>query len=80
MGSHPHQADIACLNRQSNIHDVYVAHNPLSAYAMTKMMRYCLERGLKMSSFFETKKSPTVAEYAKFQSGVLNETSNNSYE
>lgn len=75
--THPHQADIACLNRQANIHDVVVAHNPHSAYAMTEMMRHCLERGVQMPSFFKTKKSPSVAAYTKSQSGVLNETSKN---
>lgn len=73
MDAHPHQADIECLNRQANVHDVYVANNPESAYAMTKVLRRALKKGNKsrISSFFETKKSPSVAEYKKRQNAVL---------
>jgi len=73
MYAHPHQVDIDCLNRQANVHDVYVANNPNSAYAMMTVLRKSLKKGnrARISSFFETKKSPSVAEYKKRQKAVL---------
>lgn len=75
MFSHPHQVDIDCLNRQANVHDVYIANNPNSAYAMMSVLRKCLKKGNKarISSFFETKTSPSVAEYKKRQKAVLDQ-------
>jgi len=73
MHAHPHQSDIDCLNRQSNVHDIYVANNPHSAYAMMTVLRRSLKKGCKarISSFFETRMSPSVAEYKKRQKAVL---------
>ena len=65
MDSHPHQADIACLNRQANVHDILVANNPSSANGMMGTLRMALMTGnvKNVSSFFNTKYSPSVEEY-----------------
>ena len=73
MDSHPHQADIDCLNRQCNVHDIYVANNRSSADAMMTMLRLALQNGNKssISSFFQTNVSPSVLEYKRRQQAVL---------
>ena len=72
MDTHPHQADIDCLNRQSNVHDMYVANNVSSAKAMIKVLRHSLEsgNGSLISSFFQTNISPSVEEYKKRQRSI----------
>ena len=77
MDSHPHQADIACLNRLAHVHDIPLASNPASAYAMTAVFRLALKTGDRemMKSFFETKLSPSVSEYQRQQSTFLVEMS-----
>lgn len=78
MDNHPHQADIDCLNRQCNVHDVYVANNPASAYAMMTILRLSLQTGVRsrMSSFFKTNISPSVLEYKRRQKYELDSNSN----
>ena len=75
MESHMHQVDIDCLNRQVCVHDIYLASNASSAYAMMSVLRISLKKGNKarISSFFETKESPSVAEYKKRQKAVLDQ-------
>jgi len=72
MDVHPHQADILCLNRQSNVHDIYVAGNPSSADAMMTLLRRSLKNGCqdRISSFFETRRSPSIGEYNARQQAV----------
>merc|ERR1712232_1551166 len=73
MVAHPHQADINCLTRQTNVHDIYVAYNMSSANAMMNVLRQSLKKGNKarISSFFGTNVSPSVAEYKRRQKEVL---------
>jgi len=67
MDAHPHQADIDCLNRQANVHDIVQASNPSSAYGVMGVLRIALSTGNKgmLASFFETEYSPSVVEYKK---------------
>merc|ERR1712232_831175 len=69
MYAHPHQADIDCLNRQALVHEIIVASNPASAYAITAAFRFALRKGKKeiLSSFFRTNQSPCVLEYRRLQ-------------
>lgn len=73
MSTHPHAADIECLTRQANVHNIIIMPNPSSAYAVMTTLRIALERGKAelIPSFFETLKSPSVAEYKKAQAQVL---------
>merc|ERR1719203_773181 len=75
MESHMHQSDIDCLTRQVCVHDIYLASNASSAYAMMSVLRISLKKGNKarISPFFESKKSPSVAEYKKRQKAVLDQ-------
>lgn len=67
MDAHPHQADIDCLNRQANVHDVIQASNPSTAYGIMGVLRMALRSGNKgiLAPFFETEYSPSVAEYKR---------------
>ena len=73
MSSHPHAADIECLNRQANVHNLLMAGNPASATALLATCRVALTRGLPelIPSFFETLTSPSVAIYVEQQTAVL---------
>mmetsp|Transcript_8929 Transcript_8929/g.13166 ORF Transcript_8929/g.13166 Transcript_8929/m.13166 type:complete len:259 (+) Transcript_8929:52-828(+) len=75
MDAHPHAADIACLNRQANVHNIFYMNNPASAHAGTHVLRTALkeERTDLIPSFFFTLKSPSVQEYQKRQKAVLNQ-------
>ena len=69
MNTHPHQTDIACLNRLAHVHDILIAGNPASAYAMTAVFRKAFSTGERdmIASFFDTKISPSVPEYQRQQ-------------
>ena len=74
MDAHPHAADIACLNRQANVHNIFYMNNPASAHSGTHVLRSALKGGRTdlIPSFFFTLKSPSVEEYQKRQKAVLN--------
>jgi len=73
METHPHQADIDCLNRQCNVHDIYTATNPSSAFLMVSTLRLALEFGScqLIKSFLGTRRSPSVIEYKHRQAKIL---------
>jgi len=73
MSSHLHRADIQCLIRQANVHNILLMSNPSTAYVMLASFRIALEKGKAelIPSFFETLKSPSVEEYHKEQARVL---------
>jgi len=75
MSSHPHNADIVCLTRQANVHNIMIMPNPTSAYACMTTLRVALEKGKAelIPSFFHTLVSPSVEEYKKDQARVLAE-------
>lgn len=77
MDSHPHQADIDCLNRQANVHDIYTANNISSARCMMQVLKHSLKTGdeERIMSFFDTRVSPSVAEYKKRQKAVSDKMS-----
>jgi hypothetical protein len=73
MDAHPHTADIECLNRQTNVHNIIVCTNPSSAHAMTFALRQALRTGetSMVPSFLFTCESPSVKEYKDRQAAVL---------
>jgi len=73
MSAHPHGADIECLTRQANVHNIIMMPNPSSAYACMTTLRLALKGGRAelIPSFFETLVSPSVDEYKKDQARVL---------
>ena len=73
MDSHPHSADIECLCRQTNVHNLIVCTNPTSAHAMTFGLRQALKTGdtSMAPSFFFSCESPSVKEYKARQAAVL---------
>lgn len=75
MSAHPHSADIECLNRQANVHNVLMMPNPASAFAIMTTLRIALKEGRAelIPSFFSTLESPSVAEYKKRQKKVVEE-------
>lgn len=81
MDAHAHQVDIDCVNRQANVHDIYIANNVSSAYLMLAVLRRALRIGNfdRIAPFFETRKSPSVAEYKKRQQEVSDNLSTRNY-
>jgi len=77
MSSHPHAADIECLSRQANVHNVLMMPNPATAYACMESMRVALREGRAemIPSFFKTLQSPSVAEYKIRQARVVKKNS-----
>jgi len=73
MSTHPHNADIVCLTRQANVHNIIMMPNPASAYTCAAAFRLALKEGKAelIPSFFETLQSPSVEEYKKEQAEVL---------
>jgi len=73
MSAHPHAADIECLSRQANVHNVLMMPNPATAYACMESMRIALKDGRAeiIPSFFKTLQSPSVAEYKVRQARVV---------
>jgi len=54
LSAHPHQADIDCLNRLANVHNVILCPNPSTAHAMSLLLRFAIMKGDKgmIPSFF----------------------------
>jgi len=79
MDAHPHRADIDCLNRQANVHDILQASNPSTAYGMIGMLRMALRSGNRglLASFFETEYSPSVVEFLERELTVKESTTTN---
>ena len=73
LSAHPHQADIDCLVRLANVHNVLTCINPCSAHAMSFLLKNALLEGRKdkIPSFFCTLKSPGVAVYKEGQKKAL---------
>jgi len=73
LSAHPHQADIDCLVRLANVHNVLTCTNPCSAHAMSFLLKNALLEGRKdkIPSFFFTLKSPGVAVYKEGQKKAL---------
>lgn len=73
MSAHPHTADIECLCRQANVHNVLMMPNPATAFAIMTTFRIALKEGRSefIPSFFQTLESPSVAEYKVRQSKVV---------
>jgi methylglyoxal synthase len=73
MSAHPHSADIECLNRQANVHNVLMMPNPTTAHACMTSLRYALMKGRaeRIPSFFRTLESPSVSEYKHRQAEVI---------
>lgn len=73
MSAHPHTADIECLSRQANVHNVLMMPNPATAFAVMTTLRLALKEGRAelIPSFFQTLESPSVAEYKVRQAQVV---------
>ena len=73
MSSHPHAADIECLARQANVHNVLMMSNPATAQLCMVSMRVALQEGRAdiIPSFFRTLQSPSVTEYKVRQALVV---------
>jgi len=73
MSSHPHAADIECLSRQANVHNVLMMPNPATAQTCMSSIRIALHKGKAdmIPSFFMTLQSPSVIEYKIRQEQVL---------
>jgi len=73
MSAHPHTADIECLSRQANVHNVLMMPNPATAFAVMTTFRIALKEGRSelIPSFFNTLESPSVAEYKIRQAKVV---------
>ena len=73
MSAHPHVADIECLVRQANVHNVLIMPNPATAFAVMTTLRIALREGKAelIPSFFKTLASPSVAEYKIRQAKVV---------
>jgi len=73
MSPHPHAADIECLVRQANVHNVLMMANPATAQLCMVSMRIALQEGSAemIPSFFRTLQSPSVAEYKVRQALVV---------
>uniref|UniRef100_A0A7S4W720 MGS-like domain-containing protein n=1 Tax=Ditylum brightwellii TaxID=49249 RepID=A0A7S4W720_9STRA len=73
LSAHPHQADIDCLVRLLNVHNILTCINPCTAHAMSFVLKSALEDGRldQIPSFFYTLKSPGVAVYKAEQKQAL---------
>jgi len=73
LSAHPHQADIDCLNRLCNVHNILTANNPCTAHALCFTLKSALEAGRMdmIPSFFTTLKSPGVKVYKEQQKMAL---------
>ncbi len=76
MDAHPHSADIACLNRQGNVHNILMMNNPASAHTCLNSLRMALMLGRieMMPSFFFDLESPIVEAYRQRQQQVLEQS------
>ena len=83
MDSHPHNADIDCLVRQCNVHNILMMTNPCSAQVCMNACRAALKMGRMemIPSFFFDLESPSVEAYkvrqnAVFQNAIATTTTN----
>ena len=76
MDAHPHSADIECLVRQGNVHNILMMNNPSTAHVCMNTLRVALKMGrMEMApSFFFDLESPSVDAYKKRQKTVLEST------
>lgn len=72
MDSHPHTADIDCLVRQGNVHNILMLNNPTTAHTCLGALRVALKMGQmdKLPSFFFDLECPSVKEYRAKQATV----------
>ncbi len=82
MDAHPHSADIECLNRQGNVHNILMMHNPNTAHVCLNALRVGLKLGRidMMPSFFFDLESPSVKAYKNRQKHILEEAIKDSYD
>jgi methylglyoxal synthase len=73
MDAHPHSADIECLVRQGNVHNVVMMNNPTTAHVCLSSLRVAMKMGRveMFPSFFFDLESPSVAAYKERQNNVL---------
>lgn len=73
MDAHPHSADIECLVRQGNVHNLLMLNNPTTAHVALNALRVALKMGrMEMfPSFFFDLESPSVAAYKIRQQNIL---------
>ena len=73
MDAHPHSADIECLVRQGNVHNILMMNNPCSAHVCMNTFRVALKMGRMemIPSFFFDLESPSVEAYKQRQNAVL---------
>lgn len=73
MDAHPHSADIECLVRQGNVHNILMMNNPSTAHVCMNSMRIALKMGRieMIPSFFFDLESPSVEAYKARQKTVL---------
>ena len=73
MDAHPHSADIDCLVRQGNVHNILMMNNPCSAHVCMNTCRVAMKMGRMemMPSFFFDLESPSVEAYKVRQNAVL---------
>ncbi len=73
MDAHPHTADIECLVRQGNVHNILMMDNPTTAHVCMNACRIALKTGhMEMiPSFFFDLESPSVEAYKLRQKAVL---------
>ena len=73
MDSHPHSADIECLVRQGNVHNILMMNNPCTAHVSMNTFRIALKMGRMemIPSFFFDMESPSVEAYKQRQNAVL---------
>ena len=73
MDAHPHSADIDCLVRQGNVHNILMMTNPCTAHVCMNACRVALKMGRMemMPSFFFDLESPSVEAYKVRQNAVL---------
>lgn len=73
MDAHPHSADIECLVRQGNVHNILMMNNPSTAHVCMNTLRIALKMGRMemMPSFFFDLESPSVDAYKQRQNAVL---------
>ena len=73
MDAHPHSADIDCLCRQGNVHNILMMNNPNTAHVTLNALRLGLKLGRieMMPSFFFDLESPSVKEYKSRQESIL---------
>ena len=73
MDAHPHSADIECLVRQGNVHNIVMMNNPTTAHVCLSSLRVAMKMGRveMFPSFFFDLESPSVAAYKERQNNVL---------